>query len=218
MGPEIERYEWARGVEAMLRFGPREGPIVVAVPALFEEANRTRALLTAVLRGLAARGIGGVLPDLPGQNDSLVATEDARLSDWRAAFATAVASLDAPAHVVAIRAGALIDLDADLVSRWYLSPLSGAAQVRELERLRQTGGGGDYAGNMIDPAMLAELDAAEPAILPPLRVARCSGDPRPADAIFTAPPPWRTSEPRVDPALVAAMVSDIAEWIASCAA
>ena len=64
----------------------------------------------------------------------------------------------------------------------------------------------------------AELDAAEPAILPPLRVARCSGDPRPADAIFTAPPPWRTSEPRVDPALVAAMVSDIAEWIASCAA
>lgn len=216
MGPEIERYEWARGVEAMLRFGPREGPIVVAVPALFEEANRTRALLTAVLRGLAARGIGGVLPDLPGQNDSLVATEDARLSDWRAAFAAAVASLDAPAHVVAIRAGALVDLDADVASRWYLAPLSGAAQVRELDRLRQAGGGGDYAGNMIDPAMLAELDGAEPAILPPLRVARCSGDSRPADATFAAPPPWRTSEPRVYPALVAAMIDDITGWVASC--
>lgn len=217
MGPDIRSYEWARGAEAMLRFGPTDGPMVVAVPALFEEANRTRALLTGVLRGLAGRGIAGALPDLPGQNDSLVATEEARLHDWRAAFAAAAASLGKAVHVVAIRAGALIDLNAEVASRWYLAPLSGAAQVRELERLRQAGGGGDYAGNLIDPAMLAELEFAEPAILPPLRVARLTGDPRPADAVFAAPPPWRTSEPRVDPALVTAMIDDIAGWVASCA-
>ena len=60
MGPEVGSYDWGGRAESLLHFGPAEGPVVVAVPALFEEANRTRALLVAVLRGLAERGIGVV--------------------------------------------------------------------------------------------------------------------------------------------------------------
>lgn len=215
-GLEIGDYAWREGREAMLRVGPADGPVVVAVPALFEEANRTRALLVAVLRRLAAGGIGGALPDLPGQNESLVPTEAARLTDWRAAFAAAVAALGRPAHVLAVRGGALVDLEAEVASRWYLAPLSGEAQVRELQRLRAAGGGGYYAGNGIHDVMMAELADAEPAILPPLRVTRLVADPRPADVTFPAAPPWRASEPRSDAALAAAIAADIATWVAGC--
>ena len=52
-GPRFDRYEWAGGREAMLRFGPDAGPLVVAVLPLFEEANppgapRTRAIVDNV--------------------------------------------------------------------------------------------------------------------------------------------------------------------------
>ena len=216
MAPDVEWYDWAGGREAMVRFGRSEGATVLAVPALFEEANRTRALLVDVLRRLARRGIAGALPDLPGQNESSVPTEEARLPLWRAALAAA-ASLPSPVHVVAIRGGALLDAEAKVASRWYLTPISGGAQVRELARVRAAGGGHDYAGNAIDAAMIAQLEAAEPATVPPLRVARLSGDPRASDVIFPAAPLWRSSEPRADPALAAAMADDIAAWVAACA-
>lgn len=214
----IAAYDWASGREAMLRFGPDAGPVVVAIPALFEEANRTRAILIDVLRRLAQRGIAGALPDLPGQNESLVATQDARLTDWRDALAAAIRTLPGPAHVVAVRGGALLDGEADVASRWYLSPLGGAAQVRELRRLREAGGGADYGGNLLDDTMTTQLEAAEPGILPPLRIARLAADPKPADARFPAAPPWRNGEPRGDATLAGAMAADIAGWIATCAA
>ncbi|MEG8052367.1 hypothetical protein QP185_02180 [Sphingomonas aerolata] len=53
----------------MLRFGPDAGPRVIAVLPLFEEANRTRAFLVETLRALAGRGIGSILPDLPGTGE-----------------------------------------------------------------------------------------------------------------------------------------------------
>lgn len=201
----------------MLRLGPQGAPTIIAAPALFEEANRTRALLIDVLRRLAAQGFGCVLPDLPGQGESLVPTSAARLTDWRHAFAAAAESLPRLVHVVAIRGGALVDGEAKVASRWYLAPLSGAATVRELRRIRQAAASEDYAGNDIDPAMIAQLEAAEPATLAPLRVVRLENDPRAADRKIAAPPPWRAVEPGTDPALQAAMADDIARWIAACA-
>ncbi|MEH3101878.1 hypothetical protein [Sphingomonas adhaesiva] len=197
----------------MLRLGSDTGPAVLAVPALFEEANRTRTLLVMTLRLLADRGIAGALPDLPGQNDSLLPTIDARLSAWRGALAAAARCLPGPVHVVAIRGGALLDAAVDAASRWYLAPLSGEAQVRELDRLRRAGGGQDYAGNDLHPDLLTALAAAEPITAGPLRVVRMEGDPRPADRILAAAPPWRASEPRADPALAAMLADDIAGWI-----
>src|SRR3546814_8095624 len=66
----IGRYDWAGGTEAMLRFGPDTGPVVVLALPLFEEANRTRAFAVTMLRALAERGVASVLPDLPGQGRS----------------------------------------------------------------------------------------------------------------------------------------------------
>ena len=88
-GLTIEHYDWPGGREAMLRFGPPHGPTMVAALPFFEEANRTRAAMVDVLRQLAVRGIGSILPDLPGTNESLLATSDATLAAWRGAFAAA---------------------------------------------------------------------------------------------------------------------------------
>ena len=61
----IGHYDWAGGREALWRFGPDTGLVVVAALPLFEEANRTRTFVVTVMRMLAKRGIAGVLPDLP---------------------------------------------------------------------------------------------------------------------------------------------------------
>lgn len=201
----------------MLRLGPADAPTVLVAPPLFEEANRTRAVLTDVLRRLADRGISGALPDLPGQGESLLPTIDARLTDWRDAFAAAAEALPAPVHVVAIRGGALVDGAAAVASRWYLSPQSGAALVRELRRIRQAAAAPDYAGNLIAPEMIAQLETAEPWTSGALRVVRLHGDPRAADHLLAAAPPWRAAEPGTDPPLQAAVADDIAQWIAACA-
>ena len=89
----IEDYAWRGGREAMLRLGPEDARLVLVLPPLFEEANRTRHFLAEVMRGLAINGIASILPDLPGVNDSPVATVDARLADWHAA----IGALPAPA-------------------------------------------------------------------------------------------------------------------------
>ncbi|MBM7406866.1 MULTISPECIES: hypothetical protein [Sphingomonas] len=136
----IDRYDWPGGTEAMLRFGPASGPVVVLALPPFEEANRTRTLMVSVLRQLADVGIGGVLPDLPGQDESLVATEDATLADWRAAFAACVATLPQPRFTASIRAGALVDGEADVQARWSLSPQTGAELLRELNRTARSAG------------------------------------------------------------------------------
>ena len=110
--PRIDGYDWAGGREAMLRFGPDDGPVAVAILPLFEEANRTRAFVVAILRALAARGIGSVLPDLPGQGESVVLLETVSLAQMKAAFAAAVAAIgrDGRAcYAIGIRSGTLID-------------------------------------------------------------------------------------------------------------
>src|SRR3954469_12418228 len=76
----IDHYDWAGGREAMLRFGPDTGPVVIAAMPLFEEANRTRAFIVTILRALAAQGIASALPDLPGTGESLIETEHASLN------------------------------------------------------------------------------------------------------------------------------------------
>lgn len=238
IAPRIDDYDWPGGRETMLRFGPEPGPTVLAAPPLFEEANRTRASLVAVLRRLAERGIASALPDLPGMGESLVATEDATLAAWRAAFAAAARTLAGPVHVVAWRGGASIDAEADVASRWRLSPMSGAETMRELRRVQAASGGALFAGNRLSDAIIAELEADRlvteplsgegrgPAATGPgpglrrggvsLRTVRLDTDPRDADIKLPGRPLWRAAEPGTDPALEAALADDIAEWIARC--
>ena len=216
MTPELLHYDWPGGREAMLRWGAGAATILLA-PPLFEEANRTRAAMADVACRLAATGFSVALPDLPGQCESLLPTEQATLAGWRAAFAAAASTLAAPIHVVAWRAGALVDAEAEVASRWYLSPLSGAEALRDLRRTAAVSGDGSYAGNRLSDDLIAALEAAEPATLAPLRVARLESDARPADARLRGRPLWRAAEPGTDAALQEAVERDVIAWVTSCA-
>jgi hypothetical protein len=222
-GPTLtfSHYDWPAGREAMLRVGAADAPAVVVAPALFEEANRMRAFTLALMRALAGHGLASVLPDLPGQGESLWPTERATLSAWRAAFA-AVVGVVAPVAVVAIRGGALVNDGAR--SHWHLAPIQGADLLRDLKRLIATGrpdiGDGPMriAGNLVSPALLDELGGAGAGDGGRLRTVRLDTDPRPADRKVAGAPLWRLAEPGNDPPLAAMLAADIADWTASCAA
>lgn len=244
-GPRIDSYQWAGGREAMLRFAPEDVAVVVLALPLFEEANRTRAFGVGILRALARRGIGGVLPELPGQGESEVTTEEMRLADLRAAFAAAPGT-----HAVAVRSGALL---VDGRPCWMLSPQDGPALLRELSRVNGgvlTGEPVEVAGNLLSRALLDDLQTAthpgEPkatggqrrspvamgnGALPTLanpsqlgprlrggRVVRLTSDPQPADRHVEGQPLWRRAEPANDLVLAEILATDIAEWIVICGA
>ncbi len=218
----FDTYDWSGGREAMLRFGPDAGPIVIAALPLFEEANRTRQFLVTILRALAVLGIGSVLPDLPGTGESIVVTGEARLRDQRTAYTELAQQLGRSIYGLSIRSGALFDTDAALAGRWQLSPQSGEDLLRELDRSRATSRSApasetEYAGNTLSREMLADLHNAKTyAGAAPLRVVRLESDPREADVKYPASPLWRRSEPDNDIALAQTLANDISQWIASC--
>ena len=221
-GLHFDTYGWSGGREAMLRFGPDASPIVIAALPLFEEANRTRQFLVTILRALAARGIGSVLPDLPGTGESIVVTSDTRLRDQRKAYNALAQQLGRDTYGISIRSGALFDTDAALAGRWQLSPQTGEDLLRELDRMQATSrstpdNDTQYAGNTLSREMLADLrDTARYAEERPLRVVRLDPDPRAADVKYPAPPLWRRSEPDNDIALAQTLADDISQWIVSC--
>ncbi len=228
----IEHYDWAGGREAMLRFGPDTGPVVVAALPLFEEANRTRAFVVTILRLLAERGIASALPDLPGQGESLVPLETATVLRMREAYEAAIDRFDRPAYALGIRSGALLDTLALANGRWHFSPQHGAELLRELKRVRQSAAGeslGDtwwaaedvteVGGSRLSIDLLAELTSIspfEPDDSVVLRTVRLESDGKPADLKVPGAPLWRRAEPDNDPALAALLADDIATWIRAC--
>ena len=190
--PRIDGYDWAGGREAMLRFGQDTGPVVIVALPLFEEANRTRAFVVAILRALAARGIGSVLPDLPGQGESLALLETVSLADMQAAFAAVVAEVGrdgGPSYTIAVRSGALVtdvlprrrepslgprlrgDTGSDEAAganaatrnrRWLLSPQDGPSLLRELSRIRKADGN---SGDLDTKTALVAGNLLSPALL-----------------------------------------------------
>lgn len=221
-GLRFDTYDWNGGSEAMLRFGPDTRPIVIAALPLFEEANRTRQFLVTILRALAAKGIGSVLPDFAGTGESIVVTSEARLRDQRDAYTALAQHLGVRTYGVSLRSGALLDTDAALAGRWQLSPQTSEDLLRELERTRATtrstpANETEYAGNTLSREMLTDLrDATPHAAEGALRVVRLESDPRGADIKFSAAPLWRRSEPDTDIALAQTLATDISQWIASC--
>lgn len=222
----IDHYDWAGGREAMLRFGPQTGPVVIAALPLFEEANRTRAFMVTILRALADHGIGSVLPDLPGQGESLVIWQDVTLDCWRDAFASAAHAVKAT-HSTAFRSGALIAHD---LPCWALAPQSGGEFARETRRLKLAGlpmgtklpddwldaDRLEIAGNVLSGSLLKALTAASPP--PPARTVRLEADARPADRKLAGRALWRSAEPDNDPLLAQTLADDIAQWVRACAA
>lgn len=218
----IDWYDWAGGREAMLRFGPATGPVVIVALPLFEEANRTRTFAVALMRLLAERGIASALPDLPGTGESLVQVEDTSLTAMRQAMAAAVDHLGTRrAYACGIRSGALLDVAAFVHARWHLAPVEGQALVTELLRIAGKSATAEApllaGGNLLTSTMITELKAAITDAEPgPLRIVRLESDPRPADLKLPGAPLWRRAEPDHDPALAALLADDIATWIRAC--
>jgi hypothetical protein len=203
----------------------------VLLQPLFEEANRTRRLIVDMARALAARGIASVLPDLPGQGDSLTATAAVRLATMREALDGVVAMAGARAVAGSVRSGALLDPLARMAGRWQFAPQTGAELLRDLGRIRQAATGAPFdpaaqfgaaepveiAGNRLSGDMLIDLATAMRfAGEAPVRTVRLAADPRPADARVAGTPLWRRAEPGEDAALAEALAADLAAWIATC--
>ena len=213
-GLHYDRYAAPTGDEAMMRIGDARAPAILFVPPLFEELNRTRALIAAVMRSLAVRGFACHLPDLPGTNESALPLESCRWEDWRTAVRAAAATIGRPA-MVAVRGGALLDDAAEAACFYRFAPAEGASLARDLARSGLVSAGGS-AGYPIDDALAAALREAKLQPVAPLRVARLASDLAEADAKLDGPALWRRSEPGTSSELAEAMASDIAEWVAQC--
>lgn len=217
--------------EHILRIDPSGAPraTIIIVPPLFEEANRMRRTLVLAMRALAANGFAALLPDLPGQNESLVPLADVDLECWQDALAEAVAAIDRPAIVASVRGGALIDHRAKAAAWWRLAPVGGVSLLRTLLRARvaadrEAGVTSSLeslqaaaqsqalllAGNALSPAMVAGLGAAEAQPVEPLRSVGLD-----ADGIAGSPL-WLRAEPGEDAAMADAIAADIAAWSKTC--
>jgi hypothetical protein len=195
----------------MMRIG--SGPALLFLPPLFEEMNRTRALLACAMRALASQGFECWLPDLPGTGESERRLEDVSWRDWDDAAAMAFLAARAVASV-SLRGGALLDGAAP--ARWRFAPTTGASLARDLSRAGlMTEGGGGYAPS--EP-LLAGLAAAEPPRGGTLRTVRLSTDRAEADLKLEGPPLWRRAEPQNSSELAEAMAEDISQWVRSCGA
>ena len=210
-GPGLDyvRYRAGDRDEWMMRIG--DGPALLFLPPLFEELNRTRALLAATMRRLAAKGFGCWLPDLPGTGESERALAEISWQDWREAAAAAVAAAGAVV-TVAVRGGALLDEAAP--ARWRFAPATGASLARDLARAGlMTEGGGGYSPSQ---ALLGPLAAAEPAPGAIVRTLRLATDRAEADLKVDGPALWRRSEPGTSDDLADALAADLAAWSGQC--
>jgi pimeloyl-ACP methyl ester carboxylesterase len=202
---------------------------VLIVPPLFEEANRTRRTLVLAMRALAAGGFAALLPDLPGQNESLVPLAEVDLDRWRDALAEVAAEIEGPVVVASVRGGALIDHRAQAAAWWRLAPVSGASLLRTLMRARVTadreaglassleslqedakGAPLLLAGNALSPAMVAGLASAEAQPVELLRSVALG-----AEGIMGTPL-WLRAEPGEDAAMAQAIAADISAWSTTC--
>lgn len=215
-------------------FGGSDRPAIVLLPPLFDEANRMRRTLVLTMRALAQAGHNCLLPDLPGQGDSMLPTRDATLPLWREALADLAASEPGPLLVASWRGGALIDdAAAHAVGWWRMAPLAGASIVRTMMRTRIAGdkeagrqtsvdqlrslaalGPIELAGHSLSAEMIDALEQATPAPLSRLRsVTVGQGEGQIAGSAL-----WLRAEPGEDAAMALAMAKDISAWSIACAA
>lgn len=220
-----DRYPTRNCDEWLMRIGAPEARPVLFLPPLFEEMNRTRALLAASMRALSQRGYCCWLPDLPGTGESERALDEIGWDDWReaacdAAAAVALTAGRSPA-VASLRGGALLDDAIETDCRWRFVPADGASLSRDLLRAslvapHERAPGLDLAGYRLGEALLDAVAQAVPAPLEPLRVVLLASNRGDADLKLDGPALWRRSEPASSPELAAALADDLAAWIAQC--
>ncbi len=200
--------------------GSPHAPPILFLPPLFEEMNRTRALIADLMRRMAARGYGCWLPDLPGTGESERALETIGWEQWRGAVAAAAAELGHGgklAAVASIRGGCLLDDVVPADCAWRFAPVAGSSLVRDLSRAGLTSGGGT-AGYAPAELLLRPLERAEPVEIVRLRTLRLESDRAEADRKVDAPPLWRRAEPETSSELSALLADDLLKWVGRCGA
>ena len=207
--------------EWLLRLGDPRTPPILFVPPLFEELNRTRALIVAVMRRVAAEGNSCWLPDVRGTGESLVALDEVTWDGWRhdvSAAAEHIAKESGKRPIMAsVRGACLIDDDAEAIGWWRFAPTTGAALARDLDRASLTGGA-EWAGYPAAPPLREALRVATPAEVMPSRTVRLATDAGAADHKVAGPALWRRSEPGSSDALAKALAADLITWSRTCAA
>lgn len=218
-GPSLafERFQGSKGGEWLMRIGRVQAPAILFVPPLFEEMNRTRALIGAVMRRLAGRGQVCWLIDLSGTGESERALGDVSWDDWRhdvKAAAAHVADRSRRPLVASLRGGGLIDDPAEGRGWWRFAPVDGVALARDMVRAGLAGV--EWAGYAPADQLKFALEGAKPAPVTPLRTVRLATDPGMADAKLEGPALWRRSEPGTSAALAEALADDLLRWSREC--
>ncbi len=225
-----DTHVWRGSAERLFTVG--EDRDLLILPALFAEANRTRAFTVAVMRTLAGRGLRCVLPDLPGTLESRATLAKVSWQDWCAFVLDLEATLDRPL-VLAIRGGAL--LPTATPKRLHFAPTSGERLLRDLLRARLASdkearrattmaaltaglayGTERLAGFDLAPALSQPLAAAEAP--PEAHTVRLTSDAAEADARIDGPALWRRAEPGTDAPLAHALADQATAWSDRCAA
>lgn len=212
------RFESDGRQEWLMRIGAADAPALLFVPPLFEEMNRTRALLAGVMRRLAAAGFGCWLPDLSGTGESERELSDVAWNDWRhdvTAAAAYVAGKAGNPLIASLRGGVLLDDGAAARGWWRFAPADGLALQRDM--IRAGLAGVEWAGYVPSDALKAGLAGATPQDVAPLRTVRLDTDAQPADLKVDGPALWRRSEPGTSDDLADALAADLAAWSGQCA-
>lgn len=216
----FERFQVDDREEWLMRLGRPHAPAILFVPPLFEEMNRTRALIVAVMGRLAKRGLCCWLLDLGGTGESERDLADVTWSDWRHDVTSAAAHISGKAKkplIASLRSGALIDDAAKARGWWRFAPQDGSSVARDMARAGLAGGV-EWAGYAPADALKADLEAAKPSALPRLRTVRLASDRGEADAKVEGPALWRRSEPGNSAELAEAIAADLQRWSSECAA
>lgn len=202
-----------------MRIGRPHAPAILFVPPLFEEMNRTRALIAAAMRLVAKKGHCAWLPDLAGTGESERDLAEIAWDDWRHDVISAAAHIAEKAKkplIASLRGGALVDDGAKARGWWRFAPVDGAAVTRDMVR-SGLAGGVEWAGYAPSDALKAALEAATPAKVTPVWTVRLASDRAEADARLEGPALWRRSEPGSSSALAEAIAADLGKWSRLCA-
>ena len=223
-------YEFAGRREYCLGIGDAGATrTVMFVPPLFDEMNRTRAMLVAAMRDLSWRGVQSLLPDLPGCNESTSPIVEQTVESWRAAMATAAEQFGAT-HIATLRGGALLTGGIAL-PEWRLAPAKGASLLKTMLRTRiaadkEAGKAStadsllaeanvapvELAGYTLSAAMLFSLGHSEANTGEMVREVTLGDGP----GAVIGSPLWLRAEPQSDQAMSVAIATDLDRWSASC--
>ena len=207
---------------------------ILLIPPLYDEMNRMRHMIVEMMRLLADRNIGSILPDLPGSNESLFPQKETSLEIWRDALKACLASDPQCSFIASFRGGCLIDTISPDLPIWRLSPVKGKSILRSMMRTRIASDKEagtvttmadltsraskepiELAGNLVGPVMFEQLQESDATSQNLVRTVRLESDSQSADCRLPGKPLWLRAEPDHDPVLSEAIADDLKDWIHS---